>query len=94
MKINPRGDYVLLKTMEPESTTKGGLVLTTSAKENPMVFEVLAVGPGGMVDGKEVVMTLNVGDKVMIGKFGVGISADGMELKLIRQDDIIATVVD
>ena len=70
MKIIPLADRVVIKTVEAEETTKSGIILTGSAKEKPQVAEVIAVGPGGMVDGKEVVMTVKVGDKVLTSKIG------------------------
>ena len=69
MKIRPLADRVVIKNVEAEETTKGGIILTGSAKEKPQVCEVLAVGPGGNVDGKEVEMTVKVGDKVLIAKY-------------------------
>ena len=69
MKIIPLADRVVIKTVEAEETTKSGIILTGSAKEKPQVAEVLAVGPGGMVDGKEVTMTVKVGDKVLTSKY-------------------------
>ena len=69
MKIIPLADRVVIKTVEVEETTKGGLILTGSAKEKPQVAEVIAVGPGGVVDGKEVKMTVKVGDKVLTSKY-------------------------
>ncbi len=69
MKIIPLADRVVIKTVEVEETTKGGLILTGSAKEKPQVAEVIAVGPGGIVDGKEVKMTVKVGDKVITSKY-------------------------
>ena len=69
MKIIPLADRVVIKTVEVEETTKGGLILTGSAKEKPQVCEVIAVGPGGVVDGKEVKMTVKVGDKVLTSKY-------------------------
>ncbi|MCD7838769.1 MAG: co-chaperone GroES [Clostridiales bacterium] len=95
MKLNPLTDRVVLKTVEAEETTKGGIILTGSAKEKPEVAEVIAVGPGGMVDGKEVVMTVKVGDKVITGKYtGTQVKIDGEELNIVRQGDILAIVED
>ncbi|MCD7857939.1 MAG: co-chaperone GroES [Clostridiales bacterium] len=95
MKLNPLTDRVVLKTVEAEETTKGGIILTGSAKEKPEVAEVIAVGPGGMVDGKEVVMTVKVGDKVITGKYtGTQVKVDGEELNIVRQGDILAIVED
>ena len=69
MKLKPLADRVVVKLVEAEETTKGGIILTGAAKEKPEVAEVLAVGPGGMVDGKEVTMTVKVGDKVITSKY-------------------------
>ena len=93
MKLKPLADRVILKMVEAEETTKGGIILTGSAKEKPDVAEVLAVGPGGMVDGKEVVMTVKVGDKVITSKYsGTQVKIDGEELTIVRQSDIVAIV--
>ena len=78
---------------EAEETTKSGIILTGSAKEKPQVAEVLAVGPGGVVDGKEVVMQVKVGDKVITSKYsGTEVKIDGEELIVVRQNDILAVV--
>ena len=93
MKLKPLADRVILKMVEAEETTKGGIILTGSAKEKPDVAEVLAVGPGGMVDGKEVVMTVQVGDHVITSKYsGTQVKIDGEELTIVRQSDIVAIV--
>ena len=93
MKLKPLADRVILKMVEAEETTKGGIILTGSAKEKPDVAEVLAVGPGGMVDGKEVVMTVKVGDHVITSKnSGTQVKIDGEELTIVRQSDIVAIV--
>ena len=93
MKLTPLADRVILTMVEPEETTKGGIILTGSAKEKPEVAEVLAVGPGGMVEGKEVVMTVQVGDKVITSKYsGTQVKIDGEELTIVRQNDILAIV--
>ena len=93
MKIIPLADRVVIKTVEAEETTKSGIILTGSAKEKPQVAEVLAVGPGGMVDGKEVTMTVKVGDKVLTSKYsGTDVKADGEECTIVRQSDILAIV--
>jgi chaperonin GroES len=95
MKLNPLSDRVVLKTIKAEETTKGGIILTGSAKEKPEIAEVIAVGPGGVVDGKEVVMTVKVGDKVITGKYsGTQVKIDGEELNVVRQGDILAIVED
>ena len=93
MKLTPLADRVILKMVETEETTKGGIILTGSAKEKPQVAEVLAVGPGGMVDGKEVTMTVKVGDKVLTSKYsGTDVKVDGEECTIVRQSDILAIV--
>ena len=93
MKLTPLADRVVLKAMEAEETTKGGIILTSSAKEKPSVAEVVSVGPGGMVDGKEVVMTVKVGDKVITSKYsGTQVKLDGEEVTIVRQNDILAIV--
>ena len=93
MKIIPLADRVVIKTVEAEETTKSGIILTGSAKEKPQVAEVLAVGPGGMVDGIEVTMTVKVGDKVLTSKYsGTDVKVDGEECTIVRQSDILAIV--
>lgn len=93
MKIKPLADNVVLKATEAEETTKSGIVLTSAAQEKPQVAEVVAVGPGGMVDGKEVKMTVNTGDKVIAAKYsGTEIKVDGETYTIIRQSDILAIV--
>ena len=93
MKIIPLADRVVIKTVEAEETTKSGIILTGSAKEKPQVAEVLAVDPGGMVDGKEVTMTVKVGDKVLTSKYsGTDVKVDGEECTIVRQSDILAIV--
>ena len=93
MKLKPLADRVIVKMVEAEETTKGGIILTGSAKEKPQVAQVIAVGPGGMVDGKEVVMTVKVGDKVLTSKYsGNDVKVDGEECTIVRQSDILAIV--
>ena len=93
MKLKPLADRVIIKMVEAEETTKGGIILTGSAKEKPDVAEVLAVGPGGVVDGKEVEMTVKVGDHVITSKYaGTQVNIDGEELTIVRQGDILAVV--
>lgn len=93
MNLKPLADRVIIKMMEAEETTKGGLILTGAAKEKPEVAEVIAVGPGGMVDGKEVVMTVKVGDKIIASKYaGTAVKVDGEEYTIVRQSDILAIV--
>ena len=93
MKIKPLADRVVIKLVEEEETTQGGLILSGSAKEKPQIAEVLAVGPGGMVDGKEVEMIVKVGDKVLTSKYsGTEVKVDGEECTIVRQNDILAIV--
>ncbi len=93
MKIRPLADRVVIKTVEAEETTKSGIILAGSAKEKPQVAEVLAVGPGGNVDGKEVEMLVKVGDKVLTSKYsGTEVKVDGEECTIVRQSDILAIV--
>ena len=93
MKLKPLADRVVIKMAEAEETTKSGLILAGSAKEKPEVAEVLAVGPGGTVNGKEVKMEVSVGDKVIVGKYaGTIVKVDGEELIIVRQDEILAIV--
>lgn len=93
MKLKPLADRVVVKLVEAEETTKGGIILTGAAKEKPEVAEVLAVGPGGMVDGKEVVMQLKAGDRVITGKYtGTEVKIDGEEYTIVRQSDVLAVV--
>ena len=88
MNIRPLGDRVVLKKLEAEETTKSGIVLPGSAKEKPQEAEVVAVGPGGVVDGKEVVMQVKVGEKVIISKYsGTEVKLDGVEYTIVRQED-------
>ena len=93
MKIKPLADRVVIKLVEEEETTKGGLILSGSAKEKPQVAEVLAVGPGGNVDGKEIEMIVKVGDKVLTSKYaGTEVKLDDEEYVVVRQSDILAIV--
>ena len=93
MKLKPLGDRVIIKMMEAEEKTKSGLILTGSAKEKPEVAEIIAVGPGGMVDGKEVKMTVKKGQKVITSKYsGTEVKVDGEEYTIVRQNDILAIV--
>ncbi len=93
MTIKPLLDRVVLKATEIEETTKSGLILTSAAQEKPQFSVVVAVGPGGVVDGKEVSMYVNVGDKVITGKYsGTEVKLDGEEYTIVRQSDILAVV--
>lgn len=93
MKIKPLADNVVIKATEAEETTKSGIVLTSAAKEKPQVAVVVAVGPGGTVDGKEVKMSVKEGDKVIAAKYsGTDIKIDGEEYTVLHQSDILAIV--
>ncbi len=93
MTIKPLADRVVTKLIEAEETTKSGIILTAAAKEKPQIAEVVAVGPGGIVDGNEVKMMVSVGDKVLISKYaGNEVKVDGVEYSIIRQSDILAIV--
>ncbi|MCI5551111.1 MAG: co-chaperone GroES [Christensenellales bacterium] len=93
MNIKPLGDRVVIKNVEAEETTRSGIVLPGSAKEKPQMAEVLAVGPGGNVDGKEITMQVKPGDKVIYSKYaGNEIKLDGKELIIVRQSDILGIV--
>ena len=93
MKLVPLGDRVVLKQLVAEETTKSGIVLPGQNKEKPQQAEVVAVGPGGVVDGKEVKMELAVGDKVLMSKYaGTEVKLDGVEYTILRQSDILAKV--
>ena len=93
MTIKPLADRVVLKSCEMEETTKSGIVLAAAAQEKPQVAEVVAVGPGGMVDGNEVKMFVKVGDKVITAKYaGTEVKVDGEQYSIVRQSDILAIV--
>ncbi|MBQ4104734.1 MAG: co-chaperone GroES [Clostridia bacterium] len=93
MTIKPLLDRVVLKSVEAEETTKSGIILAAAAKEKPEIAEVVAVGPGGMVDGNEVKMFVKVGDKVITAKYaGTEVKFDGEEYSIVRQSDILAIV--
>ena len=93
MTIKPLGDRVVIKSVEAEETTKSGIVLPGSAQEQPQVAEVVEVGPGGVVDGKEIKMEVQKGDKVLYSKYaGTEVKLDGEELMIVRQSDILAIV--
>ena len=93
MTIKPLADRVVVKQAEIEETSKGGIILPGSAKEKPQVAEVVAVGPGGTVDGNEVKMVVKVGDKVITSKYaGTEVKCDGVEYNIVRQSDILAIV--
>ena len=93
MTIKPLSDRVLIKMQEAEETTKSGIVLASAAQEKPQIAVVLAVGPGGMVDGKQVDMIVKAGDKVITSKYsGTEVKVDGEEYTIVRQSDILAFV--
>ena len=93
MSIKPLADRVVIKMVEAEETTKSGIILAGSAKEKPQMAEVVAVGPGGNVDGKEITMYIKVGDKVLTSKYsGTEVKLDGTEYTIVRQSDILAGV--
>ncbi len=93
MNIKPLADRVVIKMLEAEETTKSGIILAGTAKEKPQIAEVIAVGPGGVVDGKEVVMELAVGDKVIMSKYaGTEVKLDGEEYIILNQGDILAKI--
>ena len=93
MKLAPLGDRVVLKQLEAEETTKSGIVLPGNAQEKPQQAEIIAVGPGGIVDGKEVEMQVAVGDKVIYSKYaGTEVKLDGEEFIVVRQNDIVAVI--
>ena len=93
MKLVPLGDKIVLKQLEAEEKTKSGIVLPGQAKEKPQEAEVIAVGPGGVVDGKEVVMQVKVGDKVIYSKYaGTDVELEGEKYIIVKQNDILAIV--
>jgi len=93
MRIKPLGDRVVIKMLETEETTKSGIVLPGTAKEKPQEAEIVAVGPGGLVDGKEVTMQVKVGDRVLISKYaGTEVKIDTVEYTILKQSDILAIV--
>lgn len=95
MSIKPLADRVVLKLVEADETTKSGIILAGSAKEKPQVAEVVAVGPGGNVEGKEITMYVKTGDKVLTSKYsGTEVKLDGQEYTIVRQSDILAVVQD
>ena len=93
MSIKPLADRVVLRFVEAEETTKSGIILAGAAKEKPQVAEVIAVGPGGNVEGKEITMYVKIGDKVLISRYGgTEVKLDGVEYTIVRQNDILAVV--
>ena len=95
MTLKPLADRVVIKRLEAEETTKGGIILTAAAKEKPDLSVVVAVGPGGMVEGKEVKMILKPGDKVITSKYmGTEVKIEGEQLTIVKQSDVVAIVED
>lgn len=93
MTLKPLADKVVVKRMEAEEKTKSGLYLSSGAQEKPEMYEVVAVGPGGIVDGNEVKMEVAVGDKILLGKYsGTIVKIDGEEYTIVRQNDILAVI--
>ena len=93
MTIKPLADRVVIRMVEAEETTKSGIILSSASKEKPQIAEVVAVGPGGEVDGKEVKMYLKVGQKVIASKYsGTEVKLDGEEVTILKQSDILAVV--
>ena len=93
MKLKPLSDRVIIRMVEAEETTKSGIILTGNAKEKPSIAEVVEVGPGGIVDGKEVIMTVKKGDKVITSKYaGTEVKMEGQEYTIVKQSDILAIV--
>ena len=93
MTVKPLGDRIVIKNCEAEETTKSGLILTSAAKEKPQMAIVIAVGPGGNVDGKEITMHVEAGQQVIYSKYaGTEVKVDGEELIIVRQSDILAVV--
>ena len=93
MTLKPLADRVVIKSLEVEETSKGGIILTGTAKEKPQMAEVIAVGPGGNVDGKDVVMTVKPGDKVITSQYaGTKVTLEDVEYVVVRQNDILAIV--
>ena len=93
MTIKPLTDRVVIKMVEAEETTKSGILLAASAQEKPQIAEIVAVGPGGVVDGKEVKMYVKVGDRVIMSKYsGTEVKLDGQEYTIVRQSDVLAVV--
>lgn len=93
MNLRPLGDRVIIQKVEAEETTKSGIVLPGTAKEKPQMAKIIAVGPGGIVDGKEIKMEVKVGDKVIFSKYsGNEVKIDNVEYIILKQDDILAIV--
>ena len=95
MRVEPLGDRVVVKAVETKKVTKSGLVLTSASQEKPQIAEVVAVGPGGVIDGKEVKMSVKVGDRVICSKYsGTEVKVDDEEYTIVKNGDILAVVLD
>ena len=93
MKLKPLADKVVLKQVEAEEKTKGGIILTSAGQEKPEIYEVIAVGPGGVIDGQDIEMEVDPGDKVIMGKYsGTNVKLDGETYTIVKQSDILAIV--
>ena len=93
MKLKPLADKVVLKQVEAEEKTKGGIILTSAGQEKPEIYEVIAVGPGGVIDGEDIEMEVDPGDRVIMGKYsGTNVKLDGETYTIVRQQDILAIV--
>ena len=93
MTLKPLADRVIIKQIAAEETTKSGIILSSSAQEKPQIYEVIEVGPGGIIDGNEVVMTVKKGDRIITGKYsGTEVKVDEVELLIVKQGDILAIV--
>jgi chaperonin GroES len=93
MNLKPLADRVVIKRVAAEETTKTGIILSSGSQEKPQVYEVIEVGPGGFIDGNDVEMVVDRGDKVLVGKYsGTEVKIDGQELTIVRQSDILAIV--
>jgi len=94
MELKPLADRVVLKQIEAEEKTKSGIILSSAAQEKPEVYEVVVVGPGGMIDGNDVLMEVEAGDRVITGKYsGTTVKVDGEEYTIVKQSDILAIVI-
>ena len=95
MKLKPLSDRVIIKQIAAEETTKSGIILSSAAQEKPQIYEVVEVGPGGVVDGEKIEMTVKKGDRVITGKYsGTNVKIDGDELIIVSQNDILVIVED
>lgn len=92
MTLKPLADRVIIKQVAAEETTKSGIILTSAAQEKPQMYEVLEVGPGGMVDGNEVKMVVKKGDRILYTGYAQEVKIDGVEMKIVKQGDILAIV--